>query len=130
MDAPLLAYIADHEARYPAVPGSKGNHGTSERAAREVKSKAHLLRERCLDALREGGQQTSDEVAARLHESILSVRPRLSELFRLGQITDAGIRRTNSISGKLATVWAIKTGPLQGEASGNDGSQVVLRRAA
>ena len=48
---------------------------------------------------------TADEVAGRLGLSILSVRPRISELTRLGKVRDSGHRRRNT-SGKNAIVWA------------------------
>jgi len=39
-----------------------------------------------------------------LGETIMSVRPRLSELLKLGKIADTGRTRANS-SGRMATVW-------------------------
>jgi predicted ArsR family transcriptional regulator len=47
---------------------------------------------------------TADEVAARLGESVLAVRPRVSELFHAGLIEKTGDRRANA-SGLAAHVW-------------------------
>jgi hypothetical protein len=47
---------------------------------------------------------TADEIAARLGESVLAVRPRVSELFHAGVIEKTGNRRRNA-SGLLAHVW-------------------------
>jgi len=48
---------------------------------------------------------TADEVAGRLGLSILSIRPRITELARLGKVRDSGERRRNG-SGRKAIVWA------------------------
>jgi predicted ArsR family transcriptional regulator len=49
---------------------------------------------------------TADEIAGRLGRNILSIRPRLTELKRLGRIVDTGIRRPNA-SGRSAAVFAL-----------------------
>jgi len=48
---------------------------------------------------------TADEMAAEIGEDVLSVRPRMTELFRKGRIVKTPLRRANK-SGKKATVWA------------------------
>ena len=53
------------------------------------------------------GGATADEVAKDLNLSVLSVRPRVSELKRLGEIKQTGGRRKND-SGMTATVWRLK----------------------
>lgn len=53
-----------------------------------------------------GRPSTSDEAAERLRRSILSCRPRFSELHDAGLIADTGARRVNS-SGRNACVWAV-----------------------
>jgi hypothetical protein len=50
------------------------------------------------------GGFTADEIAARLGESILTIRPRITELNKLCKIKDTGVRRPNS-SGRNAIVW-------------------------
>jgi predicted ArsR family transcriptional regulator len=47
---------------------------------------------------------TADEIAATLDESVLAVRPRVSELFHAGLIEKTGERRRNQ-SGLSAHVW-------------------------
>lgn len=87
---------------YPNSPGYKTG-GTSKAAAIKMRARAPTLRERCLEVLQHYAF-TSDEVAHSLGESILSIRPRISELYRMGLIYDTGTRRSNE-SDILATVW-------------------------
>lgn len=94
---------------YPNTPGFK-TIGTSETAActMERGGKAATLRDTVLSLLKEPPHimhgLTADEGAEILGESILSIRPRFSELSALGQIVDSGIRRRNA-SGRSAVVW-------------------------
>ena len=90
------------EAKYPEAPGAKTG-GTSKAAAESVKHRTERLRDQVLAALRKY-PMTADEAAKFLGESVLSVRPRCTELFRLGKITDTGVRRKNE-SGRSANVW-------------------------
>jgi len=69
-----------------------------------IKPKAKTIGQMVIYMLENHGPQTPDEIAARLHLSILAVRPRCSELFRRGKIKDSGLRRKNA-SGKTAVVW-------------------------
>ncbi len=80
--------------------------GTSKDAAEEMKSEASTLRHECFISIRTLAA-TADEVAYRLHSSVLAIRPRISELVARGKIEDSGIRRKN-VSGKSATVWRVK----------------------
>jgi hypothetical protein len=78
-----------------------------------VAADASLLRQQCLNVLgRHPGGLTADEVAAALGESVLSIRPRMSELRRLGEIADTGDRRRNA-SGHTAAVWLVPVVPKQ-----------------
>ncbi len=52
------------------------------------------------------GPHTADEVAAGLKLSVLTVRPRCTELKRLHRILDTGERRPN-LSGRRAIVWRV-----------------------
>lgn len=90
-------------ATYPTGPGAKrGAIGTSAEAAAAVGKDAATLRAACLAVL--GAEDmTADEVAARLGESVLSIRPRCSELVKLRKVRDSGRRREN-VSGRAAAV--------------------------
>lgn len=91
--------------KYPNVPGFKGTK-TSSDAAAAAEPSAPLLRSRALEVIRNLGPLTADEVADQLAESILAIRPRISELKRQGKIKDAGQRRANR-SGRTAMVLTI-----------------------
>lgn len=88
--------------RYPAAPGHR-NRDTSRAAAVSMRPAAPTLRARVLDVLA-GRAMTADECALALGETVLAVRPRLTELARLGLIEDGGERRPNA-SGRMAIVW-------------------------
>lgn len=91
---------------YPDSPGFKVP-GTSQAAAERIAPKALTLRNRVLEYI--NGQLmgcTADEVAAAIGESILSVRPRVSELHRMGEIVATGERFCNQ-SGMTANAWRI-----------------------
>lgn len=90
---------------YPNMPGSKTG-GTSRAAAEAIAPRAPTLRQRVLDVLGTASL-TADEVAAVMRKSVLSVRPRLSELLALELIEDTGKTRPNA-SGIKATVWKVK----------------------
>ena len=88
---------------YPRTAGFK-KAGTSSKAAREIEPRAKTLRERVLDAFKSQGDMTADECASYLGESILSIRPRVSELAARFLIVETAARRTND-SGMSAQVW-------------------------
>lgn len=91
---------------YPAEPGFKRSApSTSEDAARAIASDAANLRQQVWDLFRFGLKMTADEAAAVVGRSVLSIRPRLSELRAKGLIEDSGLRRVNEPSNKKATVW-------------------------
>ena len=73
------------------------------RAAQPDTASAMMLRERCMEILCERAC-TADEVAELLSRSVLSIRPRISELSRLGAIRDS-LKRRKNISGHSAIVW-------------------------
>lgn len=89
---------------YPHTPGAK-DRDTSFEAAEGMAPQAPILRAKCLRELEHSNGLTADEVAGRLGLSILSVRPRITELARDGKVRDSGDRRRNA-SGKRAIVWA------------------------
>lgn len=90
--------------QYPGLPGFQ-NRDTSRAAADHAAPAAPLLRDKALAVLERSNGLTADQVAAKLGESILSIRPRVTELARLGKVRDSGERRANS-SGRSAIVWA------------------------
>lgn len=90
-------------ASYPARPGYK-REGTSKLAAESVN--APTLRDRVLGVLKDFGSLTPDEIARTVGLPITSIRPRCSELLRLGKIKETSERRPNA-SGKMAQVLAI-----------------------
>lgn len=89
---------------YPSSPGYK-DHDTSRAAAAMIAPCQKTLQRQCLEAIRNAPDGlTADETAALLGKPIWSIRPRLSELVRLGEIHDSGARRENA-SGARAKVW-------------------------
>lgn len=89
---------------YPEKPGWKAE-GTSRIAAESVEPRLGYLQGRVLAQLK-GRDLTADEIAGQLMLSILTVRPRCSELLRLGKIKETNQRRPNA-SGKMAAVLQI-----------------------
>jgi len=91
---------------YPDVPGRR-RVDTSIEAAEKIEGRAHTLRGLCLDVLRRNPEgMTADEVAHELGESVLTIRPRMTELKRMGRIVDSGVRRQNR-SGRNAAVMKL-----------------------
>ena len=96
--------MTDLSTIYPDAPGFKVP-GASEEAARAIAPFARTLKERCLNVVRRSPVSlTADQIAAGLGESILSVRPRIAELRRLGLI-EAADRAGKNASGMSATRW-------------------------
>jgi len=99
----LFTYVSGNA--YPKEPGYQMRE-TSYAAAKKVKPTAKTLRDSVHNILKSKAM-TADEVAAVMRESVLSIRPRVTELMRQGLIEDSGVRRENE-SGKKATVWRVK----------------------
>jgi predicted ArsR family transcriptional regulator len=94
------------ELIYPDAPGFKVP-GPSEQAAKSVAGSANKMRAVVLAEMAQyPGGAMADEIAKDLNLSVLSVRPRVSELNRTGEIEQTGARRKNQ-SGTTATVWRI-----------------------
>ena len=97
---------AAQPTRYPHAPGFK-TAGTSEEAAAKIAPTVDRLRDAVLAEIkRQAG--TADEIADRLDRDRLAVRPRVSELKRLGFIKQTSERRRNR-SKCSATVWRAAT---------------------
>lgn len=90
---------------YPHAPGHRGVD-TSRKAAEEIAPKQSRLQAMVLSAVRAAGARglTPDEAAATLDLSILTVRPRFTELKLKGLIRDSGQRRLNG-NFKSAIAW-------------------------
>src|SRR6202035_3462196 len=91
---------------YPLAPGYR-ELTTSRDAAKFVSDRTGLLRDSVLTMLRLNGPMTADETAHMLHETVLTIRPRFSELLKLEKIERTGERRANA-SGAKAAVWRVK----------------------
>lgn len=89
--------------QYPTAPGAQ-DRDTSRASAAAIAPTAALLRDRVLALFERSKGLTADEAAGRLGLSILSVRPRVTELVRAGKLRDSGTRRKNG-SGRSAIVW-------------------------
>ena len=95
---------SDHDLfSYPQAAGYT-DPDTSKAAAKSTDAAG--LRAKVMDALNAYGPMTADECAGRLGLSILSVRPRFTELRALGKIYDTHRRHRNE-SGKLAKVMCV-----------------------
>lgn len=107
MTQPHLSFfdvpIPAKKLAYPHSPGFKSRE-TSATAAAEISADAPTLRESCLTIL-QSANLTADEVADRLDKSVLAIRPRITELAKLGKILDSGERRPN-LSNHKAIVWS------------------------
>lgn len=89
---------------YPEVAGFKELTTSAEAAATVDVNRLRRLVMRTLSIF---GPLTADEVAEKVAMDVLTIRPRLSELRRLGMIMPSGERRQNR-SGKSAIVWQPK----------------------
>jgi predicted ArsR family transcriptional regulator len=85
-------------------------HDTRLAALQSVQSEAANLRRLCLEALDEHGPSTADEIAYNLSRSVLSVRPRFTELLKTRRIEPTGEVRMND-SGRFAKVWRMADEP-------------------
>lgn len=90
---------------YPDRPGYK-RRGTSSMAAEHIVARAEVIRRRVVELLRTAGPKSPDQAAEALNESILSVRPRFSELVADGWIEETG-RTVENRSGRRANVYRL-----------------------
>lgn len=93
--------------RYPESPGYKDDD-TSRQAAREIAPEVVTLRDLVLTELRRRSG-TADEIAERLYKTPFAIRPRLTELCRIGFVEKTLLKAKNR-SGKWARVWRVKSG--------------------
>jgi predicted ArsR family transcriptional regulator len=92
---------------YPNSPGFRVP-GPSEDAANAITPLAAVLRDQVREVIATHGPDsiTADDIAHILNRSVLSVRPRVSELHREGDIRPSGTRGRNA-SGMTATQWVL-----------------------
>ena len=93
--------------KYPDVPGWKARD-TSREAADALLARLPRLKRAVLAAYRKAGKPglTADEAAAIIGETVLAVRPRVTELALDGYLVDSGFRRRNA-SRRRAIVWTV-----------------------
>jgi DNA-directed RNA polymerase specialized sigma24 family protein len=85
--------------------GFKGTD-TSAAAAAAVAPRSPGHRAAVLAQIKALRSATADEVAEAMAVSLLTVRPRVSELHRTGKLRDTGMRRPTA-SGHSAVVWEV-----------------------
>lgn len=100
---------------YNGTPGFK-ERTTSRDAAIAMSGQAANLRNLALAAIAESGSYglSADEVAGKLNQSVLAIRPRITELGpkHLDEIERVpGVTRLNK-SRKHAAVWRVKSAPV------------------
>jgi hypothetical protein len=97
--------IAQSTGRYPYYPGRKAER--SRPSADKIAPHAKTVRRSAVAAFVAAypAGMTADELADRLGESILTVRPRVSELHVAGLVEPTAQRRSSNDSGHGATVW-------------------------
>jgi len=97
--------------KYPADPGHK-DRGASLDAAATIEPKSKTLQRAIMSTWSAAESWTTDEMATRLGESVLAIRPRFTELKLQGKIRKTDRRRKNN-SGLSATVWEKPTFKLE-----------------
>lgn len=100
--------LSQSRARYPHTAGCKEDT-TSRQAAEAIEAtgRAGTLMHYVMCQFQAGHELTADEVADRLEESPLSIRPRVSQLYKLGKIERTGERRASS-EGRPSHVYRVK----------------------
>lgn len=100
---------------YPHAPGFKGAE-TSRAAAIAMAPKVDGLRGLVLAAIRQK-PGTPEQIAHRINEPLMNVRPRCSELKAKGLIRDSG-QRAAAMGGRRAVVWEAVPEPVKGGEGG------------
>lgn len=92
-------------------PPARRESDTSAGAAKAIGGSAGFYRKKVLQAFRQAGDAglTADQAAELAGLSILTARPRVTELNKAGLIVDTGDRRRNA-SGRRAVVWRVVEG--------------------
>ena len=98
--------------RYPYSPGFKGGHDTGRNAAQVQKARAPTMRERVLAAIEKiGAPATPEMILAHMLDAgeralLTTIRPRCSELFKMGKLMDSGLRAPGE-GGQPAIRWQL-----------------------
>ena len=96
---------------YPHEPGYVRASKTSKEAADHIAPTVGGLRDMCLRSLLVYGDLTPDQIAGMLGLSVLSIRPRLTELKKLGLVVKVdGVTRVNSSGRNAAVLRAVAIG--------------------
>jgi predicted ArsR family transcriptional regulator len=93
---------------YPDSPGFK-EHETSRDAALRLGLNASTLRDRTYQYICDHPQQSADQIAAALNASPWAVRPRVSELRKMGLVINDG--RGRNPSGMTVHLWRAVNDP-------------------
>lgn len=93
-------------SHYPEVPGYKGDAPTGREAAEALAPTVSHRRAEVLDDLRRHGPSTADEIADRIGRHWYVVRPRVSELTKLGFAVATGDKRPTGLGGQTQVVRA------------------------
>lgn len=99
---------------YPHQPGAR-DRDTSRAAASHIAPAAASLRDQVLGVFERSNGLTPDEAAGKLGLTSFTVRPRCTELLRLGQLRDSGERRKNRSGRSAAVLVAVYPARLQGQ---------------
>lgn len=89
----------------PELPFAR-SRDTSVEAAESMELAAPGLRGRVLEAIRQAGGATDEEVVDATGLAGNTVRPRRGELEAMGLVRDSGLRRATR-SGRSAIVWGV-----------------------
>lgn len=94
---------------YPLAPGFKEPRTSRNAAEGFGRARASSLRDRVLAAIAAAGADglTADETATKIGATQFAVRPRLSELHKLGKIRRNGDATRPNESGVDAAVWVV-----------------------
>lgn len=94
--------LFDMDTYAPSYPHLAG-HQATDTSRDAAPLDAATIRAKVLSTFKDSAPMTADECAERMRLSILTIRPRCTELKRLGLLRDTGKRRPNA-SGKMAMV--------------------------
>jgi predicted transcriptional regulator len=89
------------------IPIAEGKTDTSRLAAVAIGTVAVGLREKIIAHLGKRDALTADELSEQLDLPITSIRPRVSEMRKVGLLADTGARRTHRSGVKASIIWRL-----------------------